>query len=547
MRRAPRSRALIASRSGCTSTFVAPHGRLGHRERPAPALPRPPVRRRAGGPLSRQGHRPPVRRRGRRRRASPRLGGLFVGLRFAGRIRGIVEKAEALSPVVGDGVTPQRLRRATSWARSTPPSAASPCPWTASCATATSSRGSPRGCCSSGPRGASCPSTPPRRRCSACRWSATAARRCLSSGRSVPARPAATRRWPRCSSDGGQRGAAGQVSEVSVVTAGGRQLLARDHRRSAASGARIASRSLLLLRDASEKQRIREEIRRARPARVPGRDGGAGRPRDPDAAGDHPRAPRAPRGRPRRGRFAPRLHRARPPGPGPTGPARREPLTLSHPEPKAWQPVSVADLLAERARRCSRRDSADRGGVGLRACRPSWGDPFRLGEVFTNLIQNALQASPSTGSGRGDERRPSAATRAVRRAQHRGGHPRRAPRAHLPAVLHDEGARDRTRPAPSRGRSSRPIGGPSGSTATAPLRRPSSSSCPRRGGRTGWLMTQEPATGRTHPDRGGRRRSRLRPPRGPHPPGLRRRGGAHRRPPCSSGCMGGCGTSSCST
>ena len=30
------------------------------------------------------------------------VGGLFVGLRFAGRIRGIMEKAEALSPMIGD-------------------------------------------------------------------------------------------------------------------------------------------------------------------------------------------------------------------------------------------------------------------------------------------------------------------------------------------------------------------------------------------------------------------------------------------------------------
>jgi signal transduction histidine kinase len=29
---------------------------------------------------------------------------------------------------------------------------------------------------------------------------------------------------------------------------------------------------------------------------------------------------------------------------------------------------------------------------------PVWGDAFRLGEVFSNLVQNALQASPETGT-----------------------------------------------------------------------------------------------------------------------------------------------------
>ncbi|MCI0547815.1 MAG: ATP-binding protein [Candidatus Rokubacteria bacterium] len=72
-------------------------------------------------------------------------------------------------------------------------------------------------------------------------------------------------------------------------------------------------------------------------------------------------------------------------------------LTLSHPEPKVAQAVSIPDLVDD-LRGSFPRDPrltfviADRAEVPL-----AWGDPFRLSEVFTNLIQNALQSSPPDG------------------------------------------------------------------------------------------------------------------------------------------------------
>ena len=72
-------------------------------------------------------------------------------------------------------------------------------------------------------------------------------------------------------------------------------------------------------------------------------------------------------------------------------------LTLSHPEPKGAKPVAVAELLRDVLGMFPRdhRLSLD---LGPEALPPIWGDAFRLGEVFTNLIQNALQAAPESGS-----------------------------------------------------------------------------------------------------------------------------------------------------
>ena len=72
------------------------------------------------------------------------VAGLLVGLSFAGRIRGIVQRAEALAPPRPDGA---RRRSPTSWARSTPRWAGSRCRWTSSCGTAISSADCPRACC----------------------------------------------------------------------------------------------------------------------------------------------------------------------------------------------------------------------------------------------------------------------------------------------------------------------------------------------------------------------------------------------------------------
>jgi signal transduction histidine kinase len=71
-------------------------------------------------------------------------------------------------------------------------------------------------------------------------------------------------------------------------------------------------------------------------------------------------------------------------------------LTLSNPEPETWQAVSIPALIDDvlgmlpRDARLSVRalDGAEH---------PVWGDAFRLSEVFANLVQNALDATPADG------------------------------------------------------------------------------------------------------------------------------------------------------
>jgi signal transduction histidine kinase len=73
-------------------------------------------------------------------------------------------------------------------------------------------------------------------------------------------------------------------------------------------------------------------------------------------------------------------------------------LTLSHPEPETWQAVTIPDLLEDLVAMLP-RDPRLRVSFGDPApLPPVWGDPFRLGEVFTNLIQNALDATPERGT-----------------------------------------------------------------------------------------------------------------------------------------------------
>src|SRR5207247_750712 len=69
-------------------------------------------------------------------------------------------------------------------------------------------------------------------------------------------------------------------------------------------------------------------------------------------------------------------------------------LTLSHPEPEVWQAVALPEALDELVGMLPRdpRLVVERGDPD--AVPPVWGDPFRLAEVFTNLIENALEASP---------------------------------------------------------------------------------------------------------------------------------------------------------
>ncbi|PYM97631.1 MAG: hypothetical protein DME07_24940 [Candidatus Rokuibacteriota bacterium] len=65
-------------------------------------------------------------------------------------------------------------------------------------------------------------------------------------------------------------------------------------------------------------------------------------------------------------------------------------LSFTHPEPESWQPVLVHELLAGLiAAWPGRRPSL----AMERSLKPVDGDPVLLEEVFTNLIQNALEAS----------------------------------------------------------------------------------------------------------------------------------------------------------
>jgi signal transduction histidine kinase len=71
-------------------------------------------------------------------------------------------------------------------------------------------------------------------------------------------------------------------------------------------------------------------------------------------------------------------------------------LTLSHPEPESWQPVSVFALLSELGEVFP---NEARLGVEVPPdVAPIMGDPLRLSEVLTNLVRNALEASPSSGT-----------------------------------------------------------------------------------------------------------------------------------------------------
>jgi signal transduction histidine kinase len=72
-------------------------------------------------------------------------------------------------------------------------------------------------------------------------------------------------------------------------------------------------------------------------------------------------------------------------------------LTLSNPVPELWQPVSVPSVIDDVLRMLP-RDARLRLVEEPRDAVPSVsGDAFRLSEVFANLIQNALQATPPDG------------------------------------------------------------------------------------------------------------------------------------------------------
>ena len=185
-------------------------------------------------------------------------------------------------------------------------------------------------------------------------------------------------------------------NEVPVVTAKGHALLLEVTAQRRDWG-RAATAQVLVIRDASEKRRIREEIRRADQLAFLG--GMAARIaheiRTPLAAirgllellqadlpaGDQRRQyiDRVLIGVDRQNRLVENL------------------LTLSQPEPETWQAVSLPEALDELVAMLPRDPRLVVEGVDPDAVPPVWGDPFRLAEVFTNLIENALEAAPEGG------------------------------------------------------------------------------------------------------------------------------------------------------
>ncbi len=187
------------------------------------------------------------------------------------------------------------------------------------------------------------------------------------------------------------------TGEIAATTATGRPLLLEVtlQRR---EGIRDSPVLVLLFRDASEKRRIREEIRRADQLAVLG--GMAARVahevRTPLATirglvellqADLPESDsrqayidRILRGVERQDRLVDDL------------------LTLSHPDPETWQPVSLPAVLKEVFSLLPSDPRLPEPITGPPGVSPVSGDPFRLSRVFTNLIQNAFEATPESGA-----------------------------------------------------------------------------------------------------------------------------------------------------
>jgi len=324
--------------------------------------------------------------------AAAAVGGLAVGLRFAGRIRGIVRKAQALSPVAGGedrsratdelGALDEAVGRLTlSMDRFV--------------------RDSdiltrlPEGMLLLGPAGEILSFN-------------TAAEvlleLSLAQHRGIPvlsaqgALPSGKGNEPlaRLLDDAtvGERSV--HMSEVTATTAGGRELLLEitvQHR----EWGQDSTALVLLFRDATEKRRIREEIRRADQLAFLG--GMAARVaheiRTPLATirglvellqADLPVADS-------RREYIDRLLQA----------VDRQDqlvenlLTLSHPEPESWQPVSVPELVGDVVAMLP-ADPRLRVAPAAGRLPAAVGDAFRLSEVLTNLIRNALEATPRDGT-----------------------------------------------------------------------------------------------------------------------------------------------------
>ncbi len=159
---------------------------------------------------------------------------------------------------------------------------------------------------------------------------------------------------------------------------------------------RLDSRALVLLfRDVSEKQRIREEIRRADQLALIG--GMAARVaheiRTPLATIRgllelmHADLPQEGSPREYTARILQAIDRQ--------NRLVEDLLTLSNPEPETWQEVSLAAVLDDVV---GMIPTDARLALHCPKTLPSvWGDEFRLGQVFTNLFRNALEATPPSG------------------------------------------------------------------------------------------------------------------------------------------------------
>jgi signal transduction histidine kinase len=186
-----------------------------------------------------------------------------------------------------------------------------------------------------------------------------------------------------------------RMSEVAVTTAADREVLLEvtvQHREWGSDSTAM----VVLFRDASEKERIREKIRRADQLAVLG--GMAAR------VAHQIRTPLATI----RGLLELLLADEALQGPSKEYMERiihavdrqdrlvENLLTLSHPEPESCQAVSIPALI-EDVLGALPPDARVRV-LGVSQLAPAWGDAFRLTEVFMNLIQNALEATPVDGA-----------------------------------------------------------------------------------------------------------------------------------------------------
>jgi signal transduction histidine kinase len=186
-------------------------------------------------------------------------------------------------------------------------------------------------------------------------------------------------------------------AEVWVATAAGRQLHL-DVTVQLQAGARSPGLAVVLFRDASEKRRIREEIRRADQLALLG---------EMSARVAHEiRTPLATirgltellqadlTGSQRGSAYPERILQAV---------ERQERLVedllaLNNPEPETKEAVSLPELLEEVVGTLSAGPRVRLTTETAVSLPPVWGDPGRLGEVFTNLIRNALEATPAGGA-----------------------------------------------------------------------------------------------------------------------------------------------------